>query len=254
MSGCMSASFVPSPAVLRYLRIQTESLHFLSTSSKAAHSLRHPISPRCTARDPPVYNKTRLSSQARTFCTDYTSFRQNLASSNPARSTQCSHLQSTRSQCFLPKRHIRAASSWYPGAGSSSSEKERSWRRWSLRRQKEPRPLEPSDLPSPIKSGFVDDGASLGRVLKPGNELRLRCTEFDENGKVTLVNGEFKKSELIQKVYPQHASAHSATTYTDDTRSTVSYREIYGRSTPLSSPTSLSDHPPSSSTSSTSAV
>jgi hypothetical protein len=28
----------------------------------------------------------------------------------------------------------------------------------------------------------------------------LRCTEFDENGNVTLVNGEFRKSELIAKV------------------------------------------------------
>ncbi|KAF2097833.1 Mg2+ transporter protein, partial [Rhizodiscina lignyota] len=35
--------------------------------------------------------------------------------------------------------------------------------------------------------------------LKPANELRLRCTEFDEKGDVTLVNGEFKKSELIAK-------------------------------------------------------
>lgn len=53
----------------------------------------------------------------------------------------------------------------------------------------------------------VDDGAegnifNLGRTLtaKAPNELRLRCTEFDENGNVTLVNGEFKKSELIAKV------------------------------------------------------
>ncbi|KAL2007596.1 hypothetical protein VTN00DRAFT_9034 [Thermoascus crustaceus] len=52
----------------------------------------------------------------------------------------------------------------------------------------------------------VDDGAegnifNLGRTLtaKAPNELRLRCTEFDGNGNVTLVNGEFKKSELIAK-------------------------------------------------------
>jgi hypothetical protein len=35
---------------------------------------------------------------------------------------------------------------------------------------------------------------------KAGNELRLRCTEFDKMGRVTLVSGEFKKSELIAKV------------------------------------------------------
>ncbi|KAF2434793.1 Mg2+ transporter protein, partial [Tothia fuscella] len=54
-----------------------------------------------------------------------------------------------------------------------------------------------ADLP-PLAS-FLDDNQSPGRILKPTNELRLRCTEFDENGNVTLVNGEFKKSELIAK-------------------------------------------------------
>jgi magnesium transporter len=64
--------------------------------------------------------------------------------------------------------------------------------------------------PSPLASpGYLDDtggeGAlpNYGRTVsaKATNEMKLRCTEFDENGKVTLVNGEFKKSELIQKVF-----------------------------------------------------
>ncbi|KAH0140847.1 cora-domain-containing protein, partial [Aureobasidium melanogenum] len=48
---------------------------------------------------------------------------------------------------------------------------------------------------------LLDDAgaASLGRIVKPTNELRMRCTEFDGDGKVTLVNGAFKKSELIAK-------------------------------------------------------
>ncbi|KAI7219679.1 cora-domain-containing protein [Hortaea werneckii] len=47
---------------------------------------------------------------------------------------------------------------------------------------------------------FLDDSVGLGgRKIKPSNELKLRCTEFDENGNVTLVNGEFRKSELIAK-------------------------------------------------------
>lgn len=48
---------------------------------------------------------------------------------------------------------------------------------------------------------FLDDANSGlgGRIIKPSNELKLRCTEFDENGNVVLVNGEFRKSELIQK-------------------------------------------------------
>ena len=64
--------------------------------------------------------------------------------------------------------------------------------------------LQASDLP-PLPS-FLDDvgGTSLGRSKtgKSGSELKLRCTEIDENGNVTTVNGEFKKSELIAKVCP----------------------------------------------------
>ena len=62
-----------------------------------------------------------------------------------------------------------------------------------------PRPSEPAPLPS-----LLDDvnGASLGRIKASRvNELKLRCTEFNEDGKVTLVNGEFKKTELIAKVW-----------------------------------------------------
>ena len=60
-------------------------------------------------------------------------------------------------------------------------------------------PAGPDDLPS--LGGFLDDGAGFGRILKPSTDLRLRCTELDEKGNVTLVSGEFKKSELIQKVF-----------------------------------------------------
>lgn len=47
---------------------------------------------------------------------------------------------------------------------------------------------------------FLDENEVLRRRLRATNEMRLRCTEFDENGNVTIVNGEFKKTELIQKV------------------------------------------------------
>lgn len=53
---------------------------------------------------------------------------------------------------------------------------------------------------------LIDEGNegifNIGRGLaaKASNELRIRCTEFDMNGNVTLVNGEFRKLELIAKV------------------------------------------------------
>jgi magnesium transporter len=57
------------------------------------------------------------------------------------------------------------------------------------------------------RGGFPEDGGessmfSIGRSAKAANEPKLRCTEFDEDGNVVLVNGEFKKSELIAKVNP----------------------------------------------------
>ena len=39
--------------------------------------------------------------------------------------------------------------------------------------------------------------------------MKLRCTEFDENGNVTVVDGEFKKSELIAKVMPVPQTLYS---------------------------------------------
>ncbi|KAG9777485.1 cora-domain-containing protein, partial [Aureobasidium melanogenum] len=43
-------------------------------------------------------------------------------------------------------------------------------------------------------------GRSILPILQPVRaDLKLRCTEFDANGSVTLVSGEFKKSELIAK-------------------------------------------------------
>lgn len=63
--------------------------------------------------------------------------------------------------------------------------------------------LQPNDLPgtSVLEDGYEGNLFNVGRTLgiKATNEPRLRCTEFDENGNVTLVNGEFKKSELIAK-------------------------------------------------------
>jgi magnesium transporter len=90
-------------------------------------------------------------------------------------------------------------------------------------------PPPPDETSSGGSSGF---GSSLGRIMRPTNELKMRCTELDEHGNVTLVSGEFKKSELIAKV---HTQTHSYTTkvcwrLTND--STVFFHAISARSTP----------------------
>lgn len=62
-------------------------------------------------------------------------------------------------------------------------------------------PLQPNDLPPRHADNYAqDEGGNLGRVTRPINEPRIRCTEFDDNGNITLVNSEFRKSELIAKV------------------------------------------------------
>lgn len=63
------------------------------------------------------------------------------------------------------------------------------------------RPLQPKDLPAHDE---LSDGSMFNsrRILtaKAASEPRLRCTEVDEDGEVILIDGEFKKMELIAKV------------------------------------------------------
>jgi magnesium transporter len=61
-------------------------------------------------------------------------------------------------------------------------------------------PEAPSNLMEDGSTGGTGFSSSLGRMVRTANELKMRCTELDEHGNVTLVSGEFKKSELIAKV------------------------------------------------------
>jgi magnesium transporter len=90
-------------------------------------------------------------------------------------------------------------------ASDLTSDSEKSWqeRLWGSTAKKGGKPLQPDDLPGHHEP--CDDGASMfnnRRTLaaKAALEPRLRCTEVDENGEVILVDGEFKKTELIAKV------------------------------------------------------
>ncbi|KAL2393157.1 Mitochondrial inner membrane magnesium transporter mrs2 [Exophiala dermatitidis] len=78
------------------------------------------------------------------------------------------------------------------------------WRRWLRHREALSRSKHPPDPPTG-PSSYDETSAqlfNLSRALSrnhTGADLKLRCTEFDANGSVTLVSGEFKKSELIAK-------------------------------------------------------
>lgn len=108
-------------------------------------------------------------------------------------------LSSPRPLVKAPRRSAKHSIGGYRYASESHST---NWLRRAFgRKVNRRRPLKGVDAP------YGDEGAeatayALGRTMsaKAANEQKLRCTEFDENGNVVLVNGEFKKSELIAKV------------------------------------------------------
>lgn len=91
----------------------------------------------------------------------------------------------------------------------------------------------------PASPGLMDEGTegmfNIGRSLsaKASNELRIRCTEFDINGDVTLVNGEFRKQELIAKVGKEDSSFRVQHLLTGESRYSMAFfLEIYARLIP----------------------
>ncbi|CAD0098862.1 unnamed protein product, partial [Aureobasidium mustum] len=134
---------IPSPAVLKFLRIQAECLPFLASHSQVRRNHHHAD----TARTQPLVNLQRRASSK------------------------------------VVEQHM-------PGSlcrGFWNSATRSRWQRpWQHVRPKKTVPLQPNDLP-PLPRLLDDAGAaSLGRIVKPTNELRMRCTEFDGDGKVTL--------------------------------------------------------------------
>lgn len=75
-------------------------------------------------------------------------------------------------------------------------------RLWGTSAKKGAKILKPDDLPAHEDYEHGSSMFTSRRALaaKAALEPRLRCTEVDENGKVILVDGEFKKTELIAKV------------------------------------------------------
>lgn len=79
---------------------------------------------------------------------------------------------------------------------------------WGNTANKGSKPLHPDDLPSEGlgNSSFVFQNRR-NLAAKASLDPRLRCTEVDEHGNVILVDGEFKKTELIAKVSRATSSA-----------------------------------------------
>lgn len=249
----LSSGSAPSSSLLRFLRSQTDNLCFFTsnTAPGCATALwprqSHEMAPRslltCKA------NSRSLSTTARCNATLEASLLNLDFLPRPETLNFPTLSRNTRPGIVI--RHSSQEGRTLLRRWASTEED--SWRRWfDLRKKAKEKslPLRPGDLP-PLP--FLSDasGATLGR-MKATNELKLRCTEFDENGNVVVVDGEFKKSELIAMVLPfsktpsLHSNMHSARQeYPNTQRSTVYSHAISARSTLPCSPPSSSD-PPSS--------
>jgi magnesium transporter len=189
----------PSPALLRFLKAQTEvhSASFLSSNApvlcrRAPHRRSCCLaSTSSTPRHPPPPPSAREASPMVT--SPQWPYSKSLAS--PVRSSCLDARNLSQSPRYGMLHHPPFT---YPRRPFTSGAQEGFWNLRGLKKQKPVVHRQRSDLP-PLAS-FLDDNGGLGRVSRPTNELKLRCTEFDESGNVTLINGEFKKSELIAKV------------------------------------------------------
>lgn len=177
----MYGSFVsaPSSSLLRFLRFQSQDTSFFTPSSKFAlcHHSHRPTKPRFRNHDADRYRSTArnfTTSQRRQATVEASLFNLEFLRQN---SKQCCAQANTEYHTLLK-------------------------RLWHLKKQMGASGLKSDDLP-PLPSFLNGANSSiLGRskVGKPANAHILRCTEINENGDVTLVNGQFKKSELIAKV------------------------------------------------------
>ncbi len=184
---------VPSVGLLRFLRSQSEGLSFFNPNNAPAPGIRQ------AARQAWCAAKRRAIECSRP---DQVMDCQRSASLKSGMFDLDSFLQSRSRRASLSSRArtgIRYSSSGQQPPTCKSTWKERFWGPGA---KKGAKPLEPDDLPTGDGDGENNSMFNTPRQLsqKAALEPRLRCTEVDENGKVILMDGEFKKSELIARV------------------------------------------------------
>lgn len=178
--------------LLRYLRLQAERQ---STESPQAGLTYQPC------------HQQRLLGRAACFSTSSNRRATPHSTSSPVSFTYLPPRRNFPQQFYAhlkarQSREPQGASKKFPQLPSSDHGNKRFaslWASLGLGRSKKERTGERRGL-SPLASFIDDNGTGFpGRMPRATNEMKLRCTEFDGNGNVTLVNGEFKKTELIAK-------------------------------------------------------
>ncbi|GAD99294.1 inner membrane magnesium transporter mrs2 [Paecilomyces variotii No. 5] len=195
----------PSASLLRFLRSQSDALCFFTANPKA-----------CTRASGESWSQHKdsgnvsLGRTSRWTDMDSVPCQASLeAALLPMLNPLSKSANASQSQ---PSPSVRRPTALYPLSSSQFSRNVSTKSRPLLRRLLDLKRAKTTDGQKLNRTGMpqvttaLDDGAegnlfNLGRTLaaKASNEMRLRCTEFDGSGNVTLVNGEFKKSELIAK-------------------------------------------------------
>ncbi|KAL9054657.1 MAG: hypothetical protein Q9162_004023 [Coniocarpon cinnabarinum] len=192
--GIVSEVKAPSVTLLKYLRAQRDGRAFFSSNTTLQHHTQcnggQRISKTCSrsitlAAAPLELIESNVFSWHRPT-------KRNYFEAPPGNFARSSFYASERAGQTLSINRAR-----HDHAVCDGKNERRSWRRWwtwKKRPTSENQQSENAGL-----SPFLDDDATLGKRMRSANELRMRCTELDDNGHVTLVNGEFKKGELIAK-------------------------------------------------------
>jgi magnesium transporter len=194
-------SIVPSSALLKFLRSQSESICFFSSNPRgtftfdhAAPGQLHPRGRKASSRPGRLSPNTETPKILEAGFLNFDYLFPHLAT--PSRNISArTPRTATRGGALYCARLLG-------GQRAASSGKKWHQKLWGVRSGK---PLEPDDLPtSAYGSEETGDTSmfSLGRHIsaKAAAQPKLRCTELDENGNVSMASGEFKKSELIAKV------------------------------------------------------
>ena len=192
-----SVHTVPSASLLRFLRLQQETICFFPRSYE--HSVAPAKCRHIRASCPSAWKSEDRKLWAATCCRSRNSEVSSLRpSSNPINPNALPFGEQIQLQPQLAfptsRRQTRHASTqsssifkrFFPFKGTNKAQQ-----------------LDPGDLPpgqqlEDTSTQLFNLSRSVSRSTA-GADLKLRCTELDANGSVTLVSGEFKKSELIAK-------------------------------------------------------
>ena len=192
----------PSTDVLRFLRKQADSFSFFTSTkprSIAQNSRARPcansilrggrISVRHLTTTPP---RRQIALEASLLNLEFLPRPENL---------RLPFLKSTSRPGIVIR--YKSQDSERTGRYQSSETDEAQWRKWlaAIRTKVSDQP-NPEDTPPPQPAypGDINGGALRSLLKIASSDVKLRCTEFDANGKVVVTNGEFKKQELIAKV------------------------------------------------------